>query len=241
MIKICTKCGEPRQASEFYKCASKRDGLASNCIECVKKHRVKNKDAIRAGIAAWKANNKERTKATDAAYRAANSEKERARVAAWAAANKGRRSATNAAWAAANKDRKNATNAAWVASNKDRVRATVAAWAIANKDRRRANGKAWREANPEAGRVKTANYRASKRANGGKLSNGLAAKLFKLQRGKCACCGVKLTVNHMDHRIPVALGGPNEDWNMQLLCAPCNLSKGAKHPVDFMQQRGFLL
>jgi len=229
--------------SEFYKCASKRDGLASNCIECVKKHKVKNKDAIRAGIAAWRANNKERTKATDAAYRAANSEKEKARVAVWAAANKDRRRATNAAWSAANKDRKSATNAAWVASNKDRVRATVAAWAIANKDRRRANGKAWREANPEAGRVKTANYRASKRANGGKLSIGLAEKLFKLQKGKCAC-GCKQPLGddyHLDHIMPLALGGSNTDNNIQLLRARCNVSKGAKHPVEFMQKKGFLL
>jgi len=28
---------------------------------------------------------------------------------------------------------------------------------------------------------------------------------------------------------------------MQLLNAICNLQKHAKHPVDFMQERGFLL
>ena len=41
--------------------------------------------------------------------------------------------------------------------------------------------------------------------------------------------------------MPIALGGKNVDDNVQLLCAACNLSKQAKHPVDFMQQRGFLL
>jgi len=36
-------------------------------------------------------------------------------------------------------------------------------------------------------------------------------------------------------------GGSNTDDNMQLLRKLCNLQKHAKHPVDFMQERGFLL
>lgn len=35
--------------------------------------------------------------------------------------------------------------------------------------------------------------------------------------------------------------GTNTDDNIQLLRKLCNLQKSAKHPVDFMQQRGFLL
>jgi 5-methylcytosine-specific restriction endonuclease McrA len=41
--------------------------------------------------------------------------------------------------------------------------------------------------------------------------------------------------------MPLKAGGTNDILNIQLLCKPCNLSKGAKHPIDFMQQRGFLL
>lgn len=33
----------------------------------------------------------------------------------------------------------------------------------------------------------------------------------------------------------------NADENVQLLCSRCNLSKGAKHPVEFMQSQGYLL
>jgi 5-methylcytosine-specific restriction endonuclease McrA len=45
----------------------------------------------------------------------------------------------------------------------------------------------------------------------------------------------------MDHIIPLALGGANTDDNIQLLRATCNLQKHTKHPIDFMQQRGYLL
>ena len=37
------------------------------------------------------------------------------------------------------------------------------------------------------------------------------------------------------------LGGEHDDSNIQLLCPPCNSSKQAIHPIDFMQRKGFLL
>ena len=46
---------------------------------------------------------------------------------------------------------------------------------------------------------------------------------------------------HLDHINPLALGGSKTDEKIQLLRATCNLQKNAKHPVDFMQSRGFLL
>lgn len=144
-------------------------------------------------------------------------------------------------WYAANLDKAKADNAKWRAANPERKKAFDTKWQIENAEKKKAIIAKWYAANPDAIRIYSHNRRARERANGGKLSLGIAEKLFNLQRGKCACCGVKLTDNHLDHVIPIALGGPNEDWNMQLLCAPCNLSKHAKHPIDFMQQRGFLL
>lgn len=70
----------------------------------------------------------------------------------------------------------------------------------------------------------------------------MAKKLYELQRGKCACCCKPLGNNyHLDHRVPLARGGRNEDCNMQLLRAKCNMQKSAKDPIEFMQERGFLL
>jgi hypothetical protein len=101
----------------------------------------------------------------------------------------------------------------------------------------------YRKENPDSNRTHLHNRRALKRNNGGKLSSDLAKKLFSLQRGMCACgCGQALGNDyHLDHRMPIVLGGANEDWNMQLLTQRCNNQKKSKHPIDFMQSRGFLL
>ena len=147
-----------------------------------------------------------------------------------------------AAWAAANPEKVKAASAAWLAANPTKRKAVTADYYAANTDKCRAASAAWWAANPEAKRISGHNRRARKRENGGKLSRGLAEKLFNLQRGKCACCKQPLGDNyHMDHIMPIALGGANEDCNIQLLRSTCNQQKYAKHPIDFMQQKGFLL
>lgn len=76
----------------------------------------------------------------------------------------------------------------------------------------------------------------------GTVSKNIVDYLKKVQRGLCVACRNDLTDKYeIDHIIPLAKGGLHTDANLQLLCPSCNRSKGAKHPVDFMQQRGYLL
>jgi hypothetical protein len=161
---------------------------------------------------------------------------------AWIKSNPGYRTAATYSWRVANPDVYKSKKALYREANKDRISAYSACWYLANKAKAKATSAAWKAANKEAYRVHQQNRRAKKRATGGKLSNGLSERLFKLQRGKCACCGKQLGNNyHLDHIMPLVLGGSNTDDNIQLLRAECNHRKSAKHPVDFMQQRGFLL
>ncbi len=100
----------------------------------------------------------------------------------------------------------------------------------------------WKKANPDKCRIHNINYVAKKKANGGKLSHGIAKKLHALQQGKCAICQEDLGPDiQLDHIMPIALGGSNSDENIQLTHKRCNQQKNMKHPVDFMQERGFLL
>jgi 5-methylcytosine-specific restriction endonuclease McrA len=65
----------------------------------------------------------------------------------------------------------------------------------------------------------------------GKLSQDIEMRLFAAQNGLCVCCGCNLGNNyHVDHIMPLALGGTNTDDNVQLLRAECNMRKAAKHP-----------
>jgi len=88
----------------------------------------------------------------------------------------------------------------------------------------------------EAQRYYTQNYRAKKRSNGGQLSRGLENVLMLEQGCRCPYCysDLKLSGYDLDHYIPVDLGGPNEDWNIQLACPPCNKKKSNKHPLEFI-------
>ncbi len=111
----------------------------------------------------------------------------------------------------------------------------------ATKERRRARVRAYQKEHPEIRRRNEANREAKKRGSGGKLSRGIYKRLLALQRGLCVICRIRLDKYHLDHIIPLAGGGAHTDRNVQLLCPPCNLSKNAKHPVDFMQERGYLI
>lgn len=127
-------------------------------------------------------------------------------------------------------------------SNPEKHNEQVANWRRNNKERHLQNEAAWRKRNPEKIRIKASNRRAKKAEVGGHLSKDIAKKLFVMQKGRCACCGGLLGSDyHIDHIMPISLGGRNADENVQLLHSHCNLKKSAKHPVDFMQEQGFLL
>jgi 5-methylcytosine-specific restriction endonuclease McrA len=149
-----------------------------------------------------------------------------ASFAAWRAKNLEREKARRAAYYAANKERENQSSREYSQANKERIRAAHAKWAVENADKRA---------------IYEANRRARKKGRG-RLSPDIAERLFALQRGKCACCGEPLGDEfQIDHIMPIALGGENIDANVQLLRARCNRQKHAKHPVEYMQSRGFLL
>jgi len=124
-----------------------------------------------------------------------------------------------------------AQKAAWRKANPDKVRA---ACALATKR--------WRKANPASAR-RTDRIQARRRRAGlrnGIVSSNIEEILFEKQDGYCAYnlfCNSDLYIEgfHLDHIMPLALGGLHEDSNLQLTCPICNLRKSAKHPDDFLR------
>lgn len=132
--------------------------------------------------------------------------------------------------------------AAYRARNPDVTRQQNHKRRQADPEKARAESRQWFAENRDKRAAYEQNRRAKKRAQAGKISPNLKQSLFIAQRGGCACCrGVfGLAELHMDHIMPLSKGGLHDDENIQLLCQPCNQAKYAKHPVDFMQERGFL-
>lgn len=133
--------------------------------------------------------------------------------------------------------------AEWRKKNPEKASAAQARFRSANKEWWNARSREYFSKNPEKRVIYQQNRRAKTRIGGGKLSKDLRSKLMQKQGHKCAACAASLTVvkPHLDHIMPLALGGRHEDRNMQLLCWLCNQQKRSKHPVKFMQEKGFLL
>ena len=196
-------------------------------IEAKKRYYEKNKEKVKAAAVVWKKNNPDKVRSGSKIYRDAT--KERA------------------------KELQNA----WVKNNRDKVNAKAKRYYEAHSELCRDRSRRYYAVDPAKAKAIRDKYRATPeyRAIGnnnackrrlrlatGKLSKGLVEQLLKLQRGKCACCGKSLGADyHLDHIMPLVRGGLNIDSNIQLLRAECNNNKHAKHPVDFMQERGYLL
>jgi 5-methylcytosine-specific restriction endonuclease McrA len=212
-----------------------------------------NRERLKVSMAANYAANKEERRAKSLDYRAKTKEQKAAAAARYRAANKEKIAADQAAYRTANAEKLKSDKAEWYRKNKARLNAKsreryaacieqVRAYNAANASHIRAAAARWREKNKDRGRVYTQNRRERIRKGGDRLSPGLAQRLLKLQRGKCACCKLPLGDDyHLDHIVPLVRGGENVDSNIQLLRNLCNRQKHAKDPIAFMQERGFLL
>lgn len=69
-----------------------------------------------------------------------------------------------------------------------------------------------------------------RKINRKKLSGTLKQHILSRDNATCQHCGVDIVEEngvkaHYDHIIPVSKGGPDEPWNLQILCDKCNLEK----------------
>ena len=129
----------------------------------------------------------------------------------------------------------------YYSSNKEKVISTVERYRNENRELINEKGRIYYQENCEQRKASSHAIRTKRAGCEGSYSKDDVSKLLVLQRRTCACCRNKLTKYHIDHINPLAKGGTNWPENLQLLCQNCNQRKSDKHPIDFMQQNGFLL
>lgn len=223
-----------------------------SCTQCKAEQREANREQFAAQSREWRRDNPEKAKAqgasgrkreTMAAYYERTREHQIARALAWNKANPERAREINLKWQAANSDYSAKRYASRTPEEKERDRLNLAKWRAENPEQNAASSKRWRQDNPEKSAAIDRNKRAKRKSAEGEHTAADVRSLIERQKNKCAECGVSLLVTgyHVDHIMPLALGGTNWPWNLQILCPPCNQHKHATDPFVFAQRKGRLL
>ena len=104
----------------------------------------------------------------------------------------------------------------------------------------------WRNKNWERLKPKMLEYRHRRMAREKQAPGDHTAadvqSILKSQRHKCASCKTSLKMGyHVDHIQPLSKNGSNDKFNLQMLCARCNLVKSNKDPMTWAAENGRLL
>ena len=172
---------------------------------------------------------------SSAAWRKANPEKVKELRKKWVEANpeKHKESVRKASkkWKKANPEKANSIKRRWEKANPEKHKESA----------RKAETK-WRKANPEKRKAIHHRRRARLKGNGIEDTSDYRARMtHPLVRQVCFYCGKDCTGGefHWDHRIPIAAGGPDAEWNLVIACPPCNLKKDSKVPKTLFAEEIF--
>lgn len=211
--KTCTKCGQTKPITDFRKDKRLKSGYGGQCKTCKYKQTEQ-----------WVKNNYARKLEINNNYKARNPEKVALGKKQWALENKDLVRERNKQYRKDNAVRLSQQAAQWRASNKEQIAKNNAAWRAANKERKKSNDDAWWRNNPDKVAARGMRRRARKKAATIYLVTDRDVR--KLWNQPCIYCGAK--AEHIDHVLPLYLGGTHSIGNLAPACAPCNLSKGKK-------------
>lgn len=229
-MKVCSKCGIEKSNEYFYARKDSPDGRRKDCKQCSdsrKKEWLADPENIakrKESLAAWNASNKDRIRdAFRTRYRENPQLRERIRLA-------------NCRWIEKNPGRA----AERYLINAEKIKKASSARYLEKTEECQARNRLWREKNREKSKAINKINKMRRRAAPGICTQQDIARMRIEQRMQCKYCKACLEPGyHLDHIMPITLGGTNWPENLQLLCPTCNLRKNAKHPEEFERQIGY--
>jgi 5-methylcytosine-specific restriction endonuclease McrA len=121
--------------------------------------------------------------------------------------------------------------------NPDARKSILKSWRMRNVARIAEYEKSYRAANKERLRAYNSTRKAIRRSiEEAGIGLGTLLGWVKAQPKICFYCVTDCAESfHVDHFVPLAKGGAHVLTNLRIACAPCNLRKNARDPLEFME------
>jgi hypothetical protein len=211
-MKTCSKCGETKTLEDFYNLHSAKDGKQGACKTC-------------QNAATYK-----RRKEKSEEYR----EYQRKYFEKYREENRERLAEYSREYREENKDSLRAKRLEWLEANPGYNAEYCRKYYADNRNELRSKHREYYERNPELFR----HHRRLRRSRilGSKvtLTSEQEAKIYERFGGKCALTGASENI-HLDHFIPVLVGGDTSLENMVPIAGHLNISKHAKNPFEWIR------
>jgi 5-methylcytosine-specific restriction endonuclease McrA len=202
-LKICTKCGG---AGPFGKKSKSPDGLRSRCKQCTNED---NREFYHSDIEYSR-------------------EYGRKKQENWSDEQRERRRTYERVQLSIEKKRQWSRQKYWrnIETSREKTKERNRKRRKENGERMRAVENAYFKKNPEKRHLKNAKCRAQRYAARGRASAPQIRLRMQMFGNKCSYCAVGQQ-EHIDHLIPIKLGGTNWPANLRPSCASCNHKKKA--------------
>ncbi len=222
--KICSSCNCELPATDEYFGSDRRSNrLNARCREC---DRADARERYRRNAERYKAYSRQYSKdhhdeivAKNKAWRAQHPDKVRAYSRQYYWNNLGRCREWAIEYGRQHRHEKLVYNIRYYAANKEKI-----LW----------KNSQWRRQHIEQVAALSRKRRAAVFGASGTHNEDDVARIYDEQNGLCYWCGVAVgEERHVDHYMPLCLGGSNDPDNLVIACPKCNLRKGSKHPDEF--------